>query len=329
MNPDHRPVAEQLGEQPKRSAVVRIVERGRENRAVGDVEIGVTRRKPLAVEVERRGQRQGDDLDLRAVFEPHPFEPLAILLQRSVIDVAGIGLVAEHHGARVDEAAQVVDMPVRVVAGDTLAQPQHVRDAQVVAEGPLELGARQPGVAHLDLGVEQALLGGEERATAVHVDASPLQHHVALAGARAKHAQAEPFRDSLGHLVVLLPVGILGPAGEAEARDGEFGPRRRAPHEEGAEITGPAAVGGDPEELDAGQIHARTLQHAPGLTLVRDSGDKDPHDLARRELAHDLAVHPRDRADLARPVACLVRPADPCGVMRLPLGGHAEPEGGW
>src|SRR6059058_6062218 len=90
VNPDHRPVAEQLGEQPKRSAVVRIVERGHENRAIGDVEIGVTRRKPLAVEVERRGQRQGDDLDLRAVFEPHPFEPLAILLQRSVIDVAGI-----------------------------------------------------------------------------------------------------------------------------------------------------------------------------------------------------------------------------------------------
>src|SRR5439155_21610499 len=59
VNPDRRPVAEQLGEQPKRSAVVRIVERGRENGASGDVEIGVTRRKPLAVEVERRGQRQG------------------------------------------------------------------------------------------------------------------------------------------------------------------------------------------------------------------------------------------------------------------------------
>src|SRR5437667_11754202 len=74
VNPDHRPVAEQLGEQPKRSAVVRIGERGHENRAIGDVEIGVTRRKPLAVEVERRGQRQGDDLDLRAGADPHPYE---------------------------------------------------------------------------------------------------------------------------------------------------------------------------------------------------------------------------------------------------------------
>src|SRR5690242_287339 len=40
MDPHDWAVAEQFGEQPKRSAVVRIVERGHENRAVRDVEIG-------------------------------------------------------------------------------------------------------------------------------------------------------------------------------------------------------------------------------------------------------------------------------------------------
>src|SRR5947208_14136515 len=43
-NADHRPVAEQPGDEAKRSAVVRIVERRRDNRPVGDVEIGITQR---------------------------------------------------------------------------------------------------------------------------------------------------------------------------------------------------------------------------------------------------------------------------------------------
>src|SRR5213080_2963924 len=57
VNPDHRPVAEQLGEQPERDPIVRIIERRHQHGAVRDVEIRVARRQPLAVERERCGQR--------------------------------------------------------------------------------------------------------------------------------------------------------------------------------------------------------------------------------------------------------------------------------
>ena len=65
--------------------------------------------------------------------------------------------------ARGDEARQVVDVAVRVVAGDAAAEPDHLRIAQVVGEHALDAVAAEPGVARLDVG-EQALLGGEQRA---------------------------------------------------------------------------------------------------------------------------------------------------------------------
>src|SRR5213080_1416083 len=100
MDPNDWAIADQFGEQPERSTVVRIIERRHENHVVGDVEIRIARREPLALEGKRCRHRQGDDFDFRAVLEPHPLEPLAILPQRPVVRVAGIRLAAQHHGSR-------------------------------------------------------------------------------------------------------------------------------------------------------------------------------------------------------------------------------------
>src|SRR2546427_11623185 len=72
MDPNDWAIADQFGEQPERSTVVRIIERRHENHVVGDVEIRIARREPLALEGKRRGHRQGDDFDFRAVLEPPP-----------------------------------------------------------------------------------------------------------------------------------------------------------------------------------------------------------------------------------------------------------------
>src|SRR5207244_6396851 len=123
---------------------------------------------------------------------------------------------------------------------------------------------------------------------------------------------------------------VLRPGIEAEARDRQCGGRPVATQEHRAEVARPATVGWESEELDASapEIDAHPLQYAPGLTLVGGGVDEDARDLARRELAHDLAVHPLDRRDLSRPVAPVVWPAEPRGLVRLPLGGHAKAEGG-
>src|SRR5271163_3682681 len=41
-------------------------------------------------------------------------------------------------------------------------------------------------------------------------------------------------------------------------------------------------------------------------------------------MTHDFAVEPWNRREFARPVRFLVRPGEPRGLVRLPLGGHAE-----
>src|SRR5947208_4505965 len=329
MDPNDWAIADQFGEQPERSTVVRIIERRHENHVVGDVEIRIARREPLALEGKRRRHRQGDDFDFRAVLEPHPLEPLAILPQRPVVRVAGIRLAAQHHGSRIDEAAQVVHMAVGIVAGDPPPEPQQVRHAEVVAQRALQLRARQAGVPHLDRGVEQTLFGGEERAPAVDVDAPTLQHDIAVPGPSTQQPQAEPFRNPFRHLVVPFPVGVFRPGVEAEAGDGDLGARALTPHEQGAVIARPPAVGREAEEFDARGVDTDPFEYAPGLALVRGRIHENTYDLARHELANDLAVYPRDRCELARPIARVVRPPDPGGVVRLPLGGHAEAQGGW
>src|SRR5262249_20746140 len=61
------------------------------------------------------------------------------------------------------------------------------------------------------------------------------------------------------------------------------------------------------------------------LLLDRAAFHQDPHPLHAAQLPHDLRVHPRNRRETPRPVLAIVRPRDPCGLVRFPFGGHAEP----
>ena len=70
-------------------------------------------------------------------------------------------------------------MAVGVVAGDAPTQPQHVADAQGLAEDGLVVAPREARVADLHHAVEQALLGGEQGARPVDVDAAAFEHHLA------------------------------------------------------------------------------------------------------------------------------------------------------
>src|SRR5690242_12290448 len=221
-------------------------------------------------------------------------------------------------------------MAVRIVARDSLAQPEHIRGAEVRLEDRLELRPPQTGVADLHRLIEQAFLGGEHRAAAVDVDAAAFEHDIAISWPRPYREQSyfESRGRARGDAVVQFPIGVLGPCIEPELRDRE----RRGmvcSHEDGPEVAGPAAVGGEPDELDAADIDAPPLfEHPSGPALVGGRIDQDAHQLSGRERPRDLAVHPRDRGELAGPIAGVVGPADPRGVVRLPLGRHAEAEAG-
>src|SRR5439155_13100265 len=100
---DHGPVGNQLGERAQRDAVLRIVEGRDQDGGVRDVEVRVARGQALAVKVQGRGHGQRDNLDPRAILEPHALESFPVLLEWPVVRIARIILSGEDHGARPDE----------------------------------------------------------------------------------------------------------------------------------------------------------------------------------------------------------------------------------
>ena len=86
-------------------------------------------------------------------------------------------IIFDHGDDRIgsDEAGEVVDVAVRVVAEDAAAEPDRVRRAEVVGENFFVVFARHAGVALLHL-AEQAFFGGEDGAASVDVDGAAFEH---------------------------------------------------------------------------------------------------------------------------------------------------------
>ena len=106
------------------------------------------------------------------------------------------------------------------------SEPEHLVDAEVVAEDSLELLAADAGVALLDL-AEQAFFGGEQDPCAVDVDGAAFEHEAALLAVRHRlvgcHSRQTAAARRRGRdLVVEVPVGILGPGVEAPVGDGDL-----------------------------------------------------------------------------------------------------------
>ncbi len=160
-------------------AVVGVVEGGDEDEAVGDVEVGVAGGEALAFEDDRGGHWELDDLEGVTCQVAEVAEAVEVFGEGQVIFVVGVGLDGGEDLVSGDEAGDVVDVAVGVVAGAAFVEPEDLFDAEVVVEGLLEVMAglvfgAEAGVALLDLG-EEALFGGEEEACAVGVDAAAFE----------------------------------------------------------------------------------------------------------------------------------------------------------
>jgi len=111
---------------------------------------------------------------LLAVERARGFEASEIFGERRVVEVAGVGLDGGDDGGGRNEARDVVDVAVRVVASDAAVEPENLIDAEKIVEGLFELGAADAGVALLHF-AQQTLLGGEQDALAVGVDGTAFE----------------------------------------------------------------------------------------------------------------------------------------------------------
>ena len=222
-------------------------------------------------------------------------------------------------------------MAVRVVAGNSLSQPQHVGHSQILAENAGNFLTAETRVADLRQRIEQALFRGQQRAPPVDVDAAAFQNKPPAVYHGIEAPQAERPRRPRRNLAIFSPVGILRPTCEAEPRDSHSGARRVPLHKYRAEVARPAAIGRKAKKLHALQVHADSLEDASRLVLMRFRVNQYPHNFAGNDLADNLTIHPGNGSELPRPVRKIMRPPDPSSFMRLPLSGHAVAlgAGGW
>ncbi len=132
---------------------------------------------------------------------------------------------------------------------------------------------------------------------------------------------AEQPGGGFGNLSVLAPVVVFGPAVEMEMDDGRF---IFPLNKDRPGVARPAAVRRVRDESDLPQIHADVLENPARKIFVPPVPDDEADFLAGGNYPRHLAVNPRDVFKLARPVACVVRPAQPRRLVLFPFGGKRK-----
>ena len=101
-----------------------------------------------------------------APLEPHGVEPVEVGAERFVVRVVRIFFNDGDHRIVSNETGDIIHVAVRVVAINSIAQPEDLFDAKLLLELVFDLCAVELGVA---VRVEQAAFGGEDRSSSVDV----------------------------------------------------------------------------------------------------------------------------------------------------------------
>ena len=218
------------------------------------------------------------------------------------------------HLARAHEAGHVVDVPVRLLGVYAVLDPDHLVDAQVLAQVVLDLLLRELGVAPLG---QEAHLRGHHGAFAVHVDGAALQHErvraVAVHAGEVGHLQA--------HERVLVPREVQAvhqPAPCVEV------PVHRAHvavvvhHERGAAVADPRVVAGHLHDQDVLLARQHVVRGGVVLGVHAHDDRLEPGDAARH-----VGVRLLCGLRAVAPVVGTMRPQHPDALLRLKLAGHA------
>ena len=243
-------------------------------------------------------------------------QPLIGILRNAVLRIALVVRPREHHFAGPRETAQVVDVPVRLVVDDAFAQPDDAGDAQVFVQQDLHLTRVELRIA---VRVQQALLGGEQRALAVDVNRTAFQHErraIAVAAFDLQHLA----RDQ----VVLVPRKVEAVAQSAPGVEQPVDAAHGAlvVHDERrTDVPHPRIVARHLHDAD------RVRQHRPRVHELR-ARNTDSDRLTGRDCRRHCGECGLRGLRATAPVAGPLGPQQPAAGMRLEFARHAKAVGG-
>ena len=289
---------------------------------VGDVEVGVAGGEALAFEDDGRRHGEGDDLEgLGLTFAggadvvAEAAEAVEVFGEGEVVLVGGVGLDAGEDGVFGDEAGDVVDVAVGVVAGAAAVQPEGLVDAEVVVEGLLEVGAGLGWFLAVPRPGLRCWISESRHSSVVRRTPAPLvsmeppsrtMRWGLLLGELdlgLNLGEVVELGDVVGDLVVAVPVVVFGPGVELPVGDGErvlVALGVDAFDEDGAGVAQPDAVGGPVVEVEAGEVGAAALENGGGAALGGEVVDEDVDVFARGRGGGRSRRRPRGWAGICR-----------------------------
>src|SRR5579859_1514073 len=214
-------------------------------------------------------------------------------------------------------------MPMRVVADDATLEPEHVCYPKIVAKDVFVILLCEARIPFLDF-AQKAFFGGEQRAAAVHINASAFENYSAASMLRLPEA-AFQFLVCFGNdQVVFLVIWILGPAVELKIIESDF--TGFGSNTDRAGVPHPAAIGGRDEKIHGIEIRSRFFEDRAHARLRFAIFNQQENALDARKMADDFGESPGNSGKFSRPIACFVGPAEPGRLVWFPFRGHAEAE---
>src|SRR5437016_5228655 len=127
--PNYWSISDQLAQNTQRKAVIRIIERWHQHGRIRDIEVRVARRKTPTAEYQSLRHWKSDYFETQAVFEPRRLQSFDVPFERPMIVVIRFLFAARHDRSRADEPADVIDVPVSVIAFNPATKPNDIRYA--------------------------------------------------------------------------------------------------------------------------------------------------------------------------------------------------------
>src|ERR1700677_2880399 len=204
-------------ERVESNTIVRIVEQRHQHDAIRDIKIGVAGRQLTALEYNRTGHRNLNNLKFLSVRSTGIFQPAQIGVQRHVIFGPLIPFDHGDYGIRSDETGDVIDVSMSVVTGDAAIEPDDRLRTKIIREHQLISRAIHRRVALLNRG-EQAFLSGENRAAAIDIDRSTFEYDAVLLADGLYDVSPSRRRHALAIFPVKRVIGIFGPCIELKVQ---------------------------------------------------------------------------------------------------------------
>lgn len=104
---------------------------------------------------------------------------LQVFVQRLVIHIFRIVFNHRHNRIRCNESCEVIDMAMRIVAGNSFSQPDDVLRAEIFFEKFFVVGARHAWIALLNFS-QQTFFGRKHGTASVHIDGTAFQNDAVL-----------------------------------------------------------------------------------------------------------------------------------------------------